>query len=128
MNVPRSGWPEWLPDAAAGLIVAALGLVIAILNYGPFDQYARPPLGMPSPDRQVALLAVVAIVMGAAVGLSRRAPGVALASRASTCPMPSPRRPKPPWPPSPPPPAPRRRASGICCRAPPGTSRAPGPA
>ncbi|HEV8174849.1 MAG TPA: histidine kinase [Actinoplanes sp.] len=80
MNVPRSAWQEWLPDAAAGLIVAALGLVIAILNYGPFDDYAgRAPLGMLSPDRQVALLAVVAIVMGAAVGLSRRAPGAALA-------------------------------------------------
>ncbi|GAA4670615.1 sensor histidine kinase [Phytohabitans rumicis] len=77
---PDAAWQEWLPDAAAGLIVAALGLVIAILNYGAFDEYAGAvPLGL-SPYRQVALLAVVAIVMGAAIGLSRLAPGAALAT------------------------------------------------
>lgn len=80
MNVPRPAWQEWLPDAAAGLIVAALGLVIAILNYGPYDEYAGPaPLGMVTPARLVALLAVVAVVTGAAVGVSRLAPGAALA-------------------------------------------------
>lgn len=78
MNVPRSAWQEWLPDAAAGLAVAALGLVIAIL-IGDVGVYAGVPLGLLSPDRQAALLAVVAILMGAAVGLSRLAPGAALA-------------------------------------------------
>jgi signal transduction histidine kinase len=79
MNVPRSAWQEWLPDAAAGLIVAALGLVVAILNYGAFDEHAAPvPRGTLSPDRPVALLVAVAVVMGAAVGLSRLAPGAAL--------------------------------------------------
>lgn len=77
--MPRPVWQERLPDAAAGLIVAALGLVIAILNYGGFDEYAPVPLGTLSPGREVALLVVVAIVTGAAVGVSRPAPGIALA-------------------------------------------------
>jgi signal transduction histidine kinase len=81
MSVPRPAWQEWLPDAAAGLIVAALGLLVAILNYGALGEYAAPvPLGTLSTDWQVALLAVVAIVMGVAVGLSRLAPGAALAT------------------------------------------------
>ncbi|MFD0747386.1 hypothetical protein ACFQ1L_40430 [Phytohabitans flavus] len=79
MNVPRPAWQEWLPDAVAGLIVATLGLIIAILNYGGFNDYAPIPLGGLSPDREVALLVVVAVVTGAAVAASRPAPGPALA-------------------------------------------------
>ncbi len=79
MNVPRPAWQERLPDAAAGLIVAALGLVIAILDYGGFDEYVPVPHGTLSPDREVALFVVVAVATGAAVGASRLAPGVALA-------------------------------------------------
>jgi signal transduction histidine kinase len=80
MSASRPGWQEWLPDAAAGLIVAAFGLVIAIMSFGSFGLYPGPVApGTLSPDRQTALLAVVAIVMGAAVGVSRLAPGAALA-------------------------------------------------
>jgi signal transduction histidine kinase len=79
VNVHRPAWQEWLPDAAAGLIVAVLGSVIAILNYGGFAEYAPVPPGTLSPGREVALLVVVAVVTGAAVGASRRAPGAALA-------------------------------------------------
>lgn len=79
MNVPRPAWQEWLPDAAAGLIVAALGLVIAILSYGTFDRFAPDSPGVLSPDQRVAVLAVIAVVTGVAVGLSRLAPGAALA-------------------------------------------------
>jgi signal transduction histidine kinase len=79
VNVPRPAWQEWLPDAASGFIVAALGLAITIVNYGAFDEYARIPLGALTHAREVALLAVVAVVTGAAVGASRHAPGAALA-------------------------------------------------
>ena len=79
MNVPRPAWQDWLPDAAAGLIVAALGSVIAVLNHGGFGESVPAPPGTLSPTRELALLVVVAVVTGAAVGASRPAPGPALA-------------------------------------------------
>ena len=36
-------WQERLPDAAAGLIVATLGLLVAVLNYGGLSGYAPMP-------------------------------------------------------------------------------------
>lgn len=79
MIAPRPTWQEWLPDAAAGLIVAAAGVVNALAIYNPFDEYGGRALGVLSPNRQLVVLTVVAIVMGAAVGVSRHAPGGALA-------------------------------------------------
>ena len=78
MNVPRPVWQERLPDAAAGVMVAVMGLLIAILNYPGFDEYAPAPFGGLSPRRELVLLLIVALVTGAAVSASRPAPGVAL--------------------------------------------------
>lgn len=75
MSVPRPAWQQWLPDAAAGLIVAALGLMVTVLGIGTVDEYAGPL----TLHRQTMLLAVLAVMMGAAVGLSRLTPGTALA-------------------------------------------------
>ncbi len=61
-----SGWSRWAPDLGAGSAVAVLGLLEAL------STTAYPYSGR-------GALTVVAVVTGAAVGLSRRAPGAALA-------------------------------------------------
>ena len=62
---PAPAWRAWAPDAALGLAVAFLGLLEATNT-----EYVESPR---------TALALVALGFAVAVGLSRRAPGVALA-------------------------------------------------
>jgi len=59
-----SSWRDWVPDAAVGAVVLGLGLAEA-LRLSATDEHER--------------FVVIAVAMGVAVGLSRRAPAAGLA-------------------------------------------------